>query len=243
MSRPFPPRSGYSSTPAVRINGKIRAREVRTIGPDGAQLGVLPLHEAISIARAQGMDLVEVAATASPPVCRVVDFGKFKYEQAKKEKESKKHQQAGRVKEVQLSASIDAHDFQTKLEHAVDFLCEDMKVKLSLRFRGREMAHREFGVQVMERFIKELAPYGYSADPPRLVGRGLNGIVNPLPRAKRAKNPRVPGQPAPNSEPERPVSQAGSTPEEPAPMLATEPEPPSAGLDGVPFTPPDQRTG
>lgn len=189
------------------------------------------------------MDLVEVAATASPPVCRVVDFGKFKYEQAKKEKESKKHQQAGRVKEVQLSASIDAHDFQTKLEHAVDFLCEDMKVKLSLRFRGREMAHREFGVQVMERFIKELAPYGYSADPPRLVGRGLNGIVNPLPRAKRAKNPRVPGQPAPNSEPERPVSQAGSTPEEPAPMLATEPEPPSAGLDGVPFTPPDQRTG
>src|SRR5213076_394474 len=124
---------------------KIRAREVRVVSQDGKQLGVLQLGEAINLARAQGVDLVEIAPNATPPVCRLVDFGKFRYEQSKKEKESKKHQHANRVKEIQLSANIDPHDFATKLTHAIDFLCEEMKVKVTLRFRGREMAHQEFG--------------------------------------------------------------------------------------------------
>ena len=123
-------------------------------------MGILSLSDAINLARSHGVDLVEVAPTATPPVCRLVDYGKFRYEISKREKESKKHQHANKVKEVQLSPSIDPHDFGVKLGHAVDFLCEDMKVKISLRFRGREMAHKEYGFKVVESFVKELAPYG-----------------------------------------------------------------------------------
>ena len=138
MSRPFPSRHAPSG-PSVRINGKIRAREVRVIGDEGQQMGVMALGDAIGHARARGVDLVEVAPNANPPVCRLVDFGKYKYEQEKRNKENRKHQHANKVKEIQLSVKIDPHDFQTKLGHAIDFLCEEMKVKASLRFRGREM--------------------------------------------------------------------------------------------------------
>lgn len=191
MSRPFSPRSSSSAGSYVRINGKIRAREVRVIGPDGQQIGVIPLHEAINMARSLGVDLVEVAPNATPPVCRVVDYGKYRYEQAKKDKESKKNQHANRVKEIQLTATIDPHDFSVKLGHGTDFLCDDMRVKISLRFRGREMAHQEFGREVMARFVKDLAPYGVPVEDPKLVGRGLNVMLTPLPRNKRAKSPRA----------------------------------------------------
>jgi translation initiation factor IF-3 len=159
------------------------------IGPDGHQLGVLSLGEAINLARAQSVDLVEIAPNATPPVCRLVDYGKYRYEQSKKDKESRKHQHANKVKEVQLTASIDPHDFAVKIGHATDFLCEEMKVKASLRFRGREMAHQEFGFQVVEKFLKELAPYGHPDAPPKLAGRSINVMLSPLPRNKRAKNP------------------------------------------------------
>ncbi|MSU22057.1 MAG: translation initiation factor IF-3 [Pedosphaera sp.] len=190
MSRPFFPRSAPSASSFVKVNGKIRAREVRVIGIDGQQLGVLPLGEAISLARNHGVDLVEIASNATPPVCRLVDFGKFRYEQAKKEKEAKKHQHANKVKEVQLSPNIDPHDLGVKLTHAIDFLCEEMKVKVTLRFRGREMAHKEFGFQVVEKFIKDLVPYGHPDAPAKLIGKGINVMLSPLPRNKRAKNPR-----------------------------------------------------
>jgi len=199
LSRPFSPRSSFQG-PQVRINGKIRAREVRVIGPEKQQIGVLQLHEAINLARAKGMDLVEVAPNAVPPVCRIVDYGKFRYEEAKREKESRKHQHANRVKEIQLSPSIDPHDFSVKLSHAIDFLCEDMKVKITLRFRGREMAHQEFGKQVVDKLIKEAAPYGHPDAEPRLIGKGLNVMLSPLPRNKRAKNPN-----------EHPVGAGGQT--------------------------------
>ena len=142
------------------------------------------------MARTHGVDLVEVAANAKPPVCRLVDFGKFRYEQAKKEKESKKHQHANRVKEIQLSPKIDPHDAGVKLGHAIDFLCEDMKVKVTLRFRGREMAHKEVGFKVVEKFLNDVAAFGHPDAPPKLVGRGLNVMMSPLPKNKRAKNPR-----------------------------------------------------
>ena len=190
MSRPFPPRSSSPSGPFVRVNGKIRAREVRVIGIDGKQLGVLQLGEALNLARSSGVDLVEIAPNATPPVCRVVDFGKFRYEQAKREKESKKHQHATKVKEVQLSPKIDPHDLGVKIEHAIDFLCEDMKVKVTLKFRGREMAHTEFGFQVIRKFLTEIAPYGHQDFEPKLIGRGINVMISPLPRNKRAKHPR-----------------------------------------------------
>lgn len=189
MSRPFPSRS---SSPAsfIRINGKIRAREVRVIGIDGKQLGVMPLNDAINLARQNAVDLVEIAPNAVPPVCRVVDFGKFRYEQAKKDKESKKHQHASTVKEVQLSPRIDPHDLGVKVGHAIDFLCEDMKVKVALRFRGREMAHTDVGFEVVKKFVAELEAFGHPDFAPKLVGRGISLMISPLPRNKRAKNPR-----------------------------------------------------
>jgi translation initiation factor IF-3 len=150
----------------------------------------LGLGDALNMARASGLDLVEVAPNAAPPVCRIVDFGKFRYEQAKREKESKKHQHANKVKEVQLSPKIDPHDLGVKIQHAVDFLCEDMKVKITLKFRGREMAHTELGFQVVNRFLSEIATYGHPDFQPKLIGRGINVMISPLPRNKRAKNPR-----------------------------------------------------
>jgi translation initiation factor IF-3 len=191
LSRPFAPRSSSSANTFVRVNGKIRAREVRVIGIDGKQLGVVQLGEAINMARANGVDLVEVAPNATPPVCRLVDYGKYRYEQAKKDKEAKKHQHANKVKEIQLSPTIDAHDFGVKLSHAIDFLCEEMKVKITLRFRGREMAHQEFGFQVIQKFIKAVEIYGHPDAPPKLIGKNVNVMVSPLPRNKRAKNPRL----------------------------------------------------
>lgn len=188
MSRPFPPRN---SSPAsfIRVNGKIRAREVRVIGVDGKQLGVVQLNDAINLARTHGVDLVEISPNAVPPVCRLVDFGKFRYEQAKKEKESKKHQHASTVKEVQLSPRIDPHDLGIKTAHAIDFLCEDMKVKVALKFRGRENAHTEVGFEVINKFIQSIAPYGHPDFQPKLVGKAINLMISPLPRNKRAKNP------------------------------------------------------
>lgn len=141
------------------------------------------------MARQQGVDLVEIAAAATPPVCRLVDFGKFRYEQAKREKESKKHQHSNKVKEIQLSPSIDPHDFGVKLAHTIDFLCDEMKVKVTLRFRGREMAHKEYGFQQVQRLITEVAPYGHPDQPPKLIGKGITAMLSPLPRTKRAKNP------------------------------------------------------
>ena len=153
-------------------------------------LGVMSLSDAINLARHQAVDLVEIGPNATPPVCRLIAFGKYRYEMAKQEKEARKHQHANKVKEIQISPNIDPHDFGVKLQHGVDFLCEDMKVKITLRFRGREMAHKELGFQQVERFVTSLTPYGHPDAPPKLIGKGINVMLSPLPRAKRAKNPR-----------------------------------------------------
>jgi translation initiation factor IF-3 len=238
LSRPFPPRGSWNAGPQFKINGKIRAREVRVIGIDGQQLGVLPLSDAIRQAQTLGVDLVEIAATANPPVCRIVDFGKFRYEQAKKEKDSKKHQHANKVKEVQLSPGIDPHDFGVKLNHAIDFLCEDMKVKVTLKFRGREMAHKEFGFQQVQKFITEVAPWGHPDFEPKLIGKGINAMISPLPRNKRAKHPK--------GEDEEPQQPNGKTPApqkpkpaQPANPAASKPEAPAAGFANNPFDQPE----
>ena len=218
MSRPFPPRSPSPGS-YVRVNGKIRAREVRVIGPDGAQLGVIPLADAINLARQHSVDLVEIAPNATPPVCRLVDYGKYRYEQSKKEKESKKHQHANKVKEIQLSPSIDPHDFGVKLTHAIDFLCEEMKVKVTLRFRGREMAHKEFGFQQVQKFIKEITPYGHPDAEPKLIGKGIVLMLSPLPRNKRAKNPNAESEQSSGSA--RAESEGEGAPERPATKKTT----------------------
>jgi len=233
LSRPFPSRHS-SSDSFLRVNGKIRAREVRVVMGE-KQLGVISLNEALSLARQQGVDLVEIAPNATPPVCRLVEIGKFRYEKAKKEKDSKKHQHASIVKEVQLSPRIDPHDLGIKVQHAIGFLCEDMKVKVVLKFRGREMAHQEFGFEVVKKFVAAIAPYGHPDFEPKLIGRGINVMISPLPRNKRAKNPyavegdggRAPAPPATaNNVPATPP-QAGRVP------VAGEPS--SGGFVNNPF--------
>ncbi len=213
MSRPFFARSRYSREPLHRRNGKIRAREVRVLDENKQQLGVMSLNEALRIAMGRGLDLVEIAPNATPSVCRIVDYGKFMYEEAKRHKESPGHQSASRMKEIQLSPTIDPHDFGIKLSHAIDFLCEDMKVRVKLRFRGRQKAHTEFGFEVVNRFVKEVAPWGHADSPPKMLGdRDLNVVLSPLPRAKRAKHPEhgeAEEQPV-RSKPAEPPAEAGS---------------------------------
>jgi translation initiation factor IF-3 len=194
MSR-FPSRAWPPREPQHKRNGKIRAREVRVLDEEKKPLGVMSLSDALKLAQQKGLDLVEIAATAVPPVCRIVDYGKFRYEQAKNEKHSLK---AGdKLKEIQLSAVIDPHDFQTKVAHAIDFLSADIKVRVKLRFKGRQKAHKEFGFQVVNRFVEALALYGQADSPPKLLGdRDLNVFLTPLSREKRAKLAAAPPAPA-----------------------------------------------
>jgi translation initiation factor IF-3 len=190
LSRPFPSRSYHSREPLHRRNGKIRSREVRVLDENKAQLGVMSLNDALKLAMAKGLDLVEIAPNATPSVCRIVDYGKFMYEEAKKNKDSAGRQSGSKMKELQLSPMIDPHDFGIKLSHAIGFLCEDMKVRVKLRFRGRQKAHTEFGFAVVNRFVKEAAAWGQADSPPKMLGdRDLNVVLSPLPRNKRAKNP------------------------------------------------------
>lgn len=190
MSRPNYFNRKRPSQNFVRVNNRIRAREVRVVDSDGTQLGVLPVQEALKAARLRGVDLVEVASNANPPVCRLVDYGRYRYEQSKKDKESKKHQHVNKVKEVQLRPGIDPHDFKVKLDHTIDFLCHDMKVKVTLRFRGRENAHHDIGYQVVKKFVNDVLPFATVDSPPKLVGRSINVMISPLPKSKRAPNPR-----------------------------------------------------
>jgi translation initiation factor IF-3 len=199
LSGPFFSRPFQSREPLHRRNGKIRAREVRVIDDLKQQLGVMPLPAALELARAKGLDLIEIAATATPPVCRIVDYGKFIYEEAKRSKDSR--QSGGKVKELQISATIDPHDLGVKRNHAIGFLCDDMNVRVKMRFRGRQKAHKEIGVEVMNRFVKELALYGHADSPPKMLGdRDLNVFISPLPRNKRAKNPRAESSPPTSDE-------------------------------------------
>lgn len=202
MSRPFRPYP--SREPKYRRNGKIRAREVRVIDDAKQQLGVMSLGDALRLAQSKGLDLIEIAPTATPPVCRIVNYGKFQYEESKRTKEAHSHQAAHKMKEIQVSAGIDPHDFGVKLNRAIEFLCEDMKVRVKLRFRGRQRAHKEYGFEVVNRFVKEAAPYGRADAPPKMLGdRDLNVVISPLPRDKRAKNPHqaAPAEPEPAAVP------------------------------------------
>jgi len=176
--------------PLHRRNGKIRAREVRVIDDAKQQLGVMPLDAALRLARERQLDLVEIAANATPPVCRIVNYGKFLYEESKAHKGNKPT--GGRMKELQLSPNIDPHDFQTKLNHAIEFLEDDMKVRIKLRFRGRQKAHKEFGFEIVNRFVKEAAGHGKADSPPKMLGdRDLNVTISPLPRSQRTKSHRA----------------------------------------------------
>ncbi|WP_192704671.1 translation initiation factor IF-3 [Paenibacillus sp. OAS669] len=161
------------------INDEIRAKEVRLIGADGEQLGIKPIREALQIALDASLDLVNVAPTAKPPVCRIMDYGKYRYEMQKKEKEARKNQKVIEIKEVRLSATIDEHDFQTKQRNVVKFLNDGDKVKLSVRFRGREIAHASIGQKVLERMAAEVEELCIVERRPKLEGRSMIMILSP----------------------------------------------------------------
>jgi translation initiation factor IF-3 len=163
----------------LRVNRMIRISPVRVIAPDGEQLGILAVDEALAAAEARGLDLVEVAPLARPPVCRIMDFGKFKFEQAKAERAAKKKQRSVDLKEIKYRPGIDDHDFDFKTRHAREFLAEGNKVKVTMMFRGRQMAHPELGKLVLDRVAETLADVGKVEQEARLEGKNMTMLLTP----------------------------------------------------------------
>ena len=163
------------------INEQIRDKEVRVIGEEGQQLGIMSSRDAMKLAKDAGLDLVKIAPTAKPPVCKIVDYGKFRYEQARREKEAKKKQKVIEVKELRLSPNIDTNDLNTKVNNARKFLEKGDKVKVTLRFRGREMGHPELGADIMKRFAESLADTANVDKPAKLEGRNMLMFLAPKP--------------------------------------------------------------
>jgi translation initiation factor IF-3 len=163
-----------------QINEEIRDKEVRLVDSDGSQLGVVTIDKAMEVALDRGLDLVKIAPKAEPPVCRVMDYGKFRFEQAKKEKEARKNQKIVDIKEVRLSSKIDVHDYEVRVKAAKKFLEDGDKVKAAIRFRGREMAHTEIGLTVMQRFAESVAEFGTVEKPAKLEGRQMLMFIAPL---------------------------------------------------------------
>ena len=162
------------------INEEIKVKEVRVVADNGEQLGVMSTSLALDKAFAEGLDLVLIAPGATPPVCRIMDYGKFRYERDKREKEQKKKQQTIEVKEVQLSCRIDKHDFQTKANNAIRFLKGGDKVRVVLLFKGREMTHTEVGTEVINNFLELCAEYGSADKAPSLEGRRMSVVISPI---------------------------------------------------------------
>ena len=162
-----------------RINEEIRVREVRLVSDDGEQLGIVPVREALGIALEKGLDLVEVAPSAQPPVCRLMDYGKFKFEQNKREKEARKKQKIISVKEVKMRPNIEEHDFQVKAKNARKFLSGGDKVKLTIMFRGREITHPELGEKLSLKFVGELTDISSVEKPPKVEGRNMVTVLIP----------------------------------------------------------------
>jgi translation initiation factor IF-3 len=172
----------------------IRVPEVRVINSDGEQLGVMPTDQAREIADEQGLDLVEVSPTASPPVCRITDYGKYKYEKAKRAKQSKKKQHTIHVKEIKLRPKTEEHDYQFKKRHAEEFLEKFHKVKFTMIFRGRELDHKEMGARMLDRMQKDLAHVGVVERPAQFEGRLMTMFMAPLPASQQQQRKKQPQQ-------------------------------------------------
>ena len=174
----------------MRVNRQIRISPVRVISPDGEQVGILPIERAMEIAEEQGLDLVEVAPLARPPVCRIMDYGKFKYEEQRQAREARKKQHHVQLKEVKMRPGIEEHDFDFKIRHARRFLEEGNKVKLTMMFRGRQMAHPEFGRQVLDRVTAALQDLSKVEAQPTMEGRSMTMVLAPLKTAPQPQAPR-----------------------------------------------------
>lgn len=172
------------STKETPINEEIKAKEVRLVGTDGEQLGIMSSDAALKMAYDKGLDLVMMAAQAEPPVCRIMDYGKYRFDKVKREKEAKKKQQTVELKEVQLSCRIDTHDFETKVNHATRFLTGGNKVRVVVKFRGREMSHMEIGRDLLDKFAQSVAEIGTIDKKPAVEGRFMSMIIVPVKASK-----------------------------------------------------------
>jgi translation initiation factor IF-3 len=183
------PRGG--SNRDARTNRRIKAREVRLVGPEGEQLGVLPIEQALARAQDLGMDLVEVSPMAKPPVCKIMDYGKFKYLEKKKQNEAKKKQVVVQLKEVKLRPRTEEHDYDVKIKKVREFLGEANKARITVMFRGREMSHRELGQKVLQRILEDLRDVAVIESAPRMEGRQMFMILAPNPRMLQAQRDRA----------------------------------------------------
>jgi translation initiation factor IF-3 len=198
------------------------------IGDDGEQLGIMPPYEALKKAREQALDLVEIAPTAQPPVCKIMDYGKFLYQQSKRQHEAKKHQHSIVIKEVKFRPNVDEHDYTFKKNHAIRFLGQGDKVKAVVEFRGREMTHQEIGREVLQRLISEIAEHGVPEARPRMEGRFFTAILAP---AKKVEKKPAPPKPKPAAAPAGSVAPAAvpaAPAAAPAPPASDAPKAPSA---------------
>jgi translation initiation factor IF-3 len=161
----------------VRVNERIRVREVRVIDDTGQQLGIMPPQQGLALARQKGLDLVEISPTASPPVCRIMDFGKYQYLEQKRTRQAKKHQKVILIKEIKFRPKVDEHDYQFKKKHIERFLADGDKVKATVFFRGREMAHPEIGRRILERLVEELSEVAVAETMPRMEGNTMQTIL------------------------------------------------------------------
>ena len=208
----------------IRTNDRIRVREVRVIDDEGNQLGIMTPFDALKMAREKNLDLVEVSPTAQPPVCRIMDFGKYVYQQEKREREAKKHQKVITVKEVKFRINVDDHDYDTKKNHVLRFLGEGDKVKATIFFRGREMSRQSLGREILERLVKDIGEHGVVEFRPRQEGNTLHLILAPKKSGgekksageksagksgeKSREKKDKPRPPAPAAPPQNPASQA-----------------------------------
>jgi len=223
-------------TELYRINRRIRVPEVRVIGDDGTQLGILPTPEALKQAEAAGMDLVEISPRAVPPVCRIMDYGKFKFEEAKKTRQAKRKQTVIEIKEIKFRPKTDTHDYDFKLNHIRRFLQEGNKVRMVVQFRGREIVHPQTGRAMLESVSKDVADLAMVEQVPLMDGRRMVMVVAPRPAGMKPAAPRpapAPGAPSPSAgaspapQPGAPVSAAPAQPSAPRPAAPA--APPSRG--------------
>ena len=171
----------------MRVNERIRVREIRVIDDSGAQLGIMPPPQALTIAKQKGLDLVEISPTANPPVCRIMDFGKYQYQEQKRAREAKRHQKVILVKEIKFRPKVDEHDYQFKKKHIERFLEEGDKVKATIFFRGREMAHPDIGRRILERLIQDLSEVAVAETTPRMEGNQIHTILTRRPQTGGGK--------------------------------------------------------
>ena len=214
-------------TTELRINDRIRVPKVRVVGADGSQIGILELDKALEMATEQDLDLVEVAPQADPPVCRIMDYGKYKYDQAVRQKEARKKQSLVVVKEMKMRPKIDRHDYETKKGHVIRFLRQGAKVKVTIMFRGREMAHVELGRKLLDQLAADVADIAKVDTMPKVDGRNMTMVLGPYKEAIQHKAPVVkqrPPRPVEQEEPEEQETEAAATPAAQRPPKVTRAE-------------------